>query len=201
MLLITFFFYEQQIEDFTKANSDLQTSLKLHKTSLHRVQKKLMLVAKERECYKQLIDSYEKDLTITTAASDINPDVQLRMKLDMVERSLTGYKELCADQEKQLLASRSLPDSGLSSTFSEAYERFKKDLEVLRQENERLRRRKEELELMVEQIYLKGAYNLENKYKIVHMSANPNTEAQEKHQNEVEKLQAEVLVCIFWSFI
>lgn len=194
LVLHVLFFYEQKIEVFTKANSDLQTSLKYHKTSLHRVQKKLMLVAKERECYKQLIDSYEKDLTITNAASDINTDVQLRMKLDMVERSLNGYKELCATQEKELLASKSLPDLGMSSTISENYERFKKDMEVLRQENERLRRRKEELELMVEQISLKGAYNLDNKYKVVHMSANPNTEAQEKHQNEVEKLQAEVCV-------
>lgn len=156
-----------------------------------------MLVAKERECYKQLIDSYEKDLTISNAASDINPDVQLRMKLDMVEKSLIGYKDLCADQEKELLASKSLPDLGLSSTLSENYERFKKDMEVLRQENERLRRRKEELELLLEQISLKGAYNLGSKYKVVHMSMNPNAEAQEIHQNELEKLQAEVsLYCV-----
>lgn len=116
------------------------------------------------------------------------------MKLDMVERSLNGYKELCAAQETELKASKSLPDLGMSSSISESYERFKKDMEVLRQENERLRRRKEELELMVEQLSLKGAYNLDNKFKVVHMSMNPNAEAQETYQNEVEKLQAEVSV-------
>lgn len=72
-------------------------------------------------------------------------------------------------------------------------------MEVLRQENERVRRRKEELELMVEQMSLKGAYNLDNMYKVVHMSTNPNSEAQEAYQNEVEKLQAEVIVYLNYS--
>lgn len=75
-----------------------------------------MLVAIERDSLKQLIESYQKDLTITNAGSEINPDVQLRMKLEMVEKSLIGYKELCAAQEKELNASKSLPDLGLNST-------------------------------------------------------------------------------------
>lgn len=54
---------KQELDVFKKANENLQTSLKYHKTSMHRVQKKLSLVAKERDCYKQLIDNYEKDLT------------------------------------------------------------------------------------------------------------------------------------------
>lgn len=53
----------KELEILTKSNDNLQTSLKYHKTSMHRVQKKLSLVAKERDCYKQLIDNYEKDLT------------------------------------------------------------------------------------------------------------------------------------------
>lgn len=53
----------RELDMVNKANEHLQTSLKYHKTSMHRVQKKLSLVAKERDCYKQLIDNYEKDLT------------------------------------------------------------------------------------------------------------------------------------------
>lgn len=175
-----------------KANSDLLTSLRCHKTSLHKAKKKLELLDKERNCYKQLLDSYEKDLTITNVTSNNNSDVQLRMKLDMLEKILNEYKERCAAQDEELLASKSLPDLGMSPTFSESYIRLKNDLETERQEKERLRRRKEELELMVEQINLKGAYNLDNQYKVVHMSMNPNAEAQQSYQHEVEKLQAEV---------
>lgn len=54
---------QKQLEIYTKANDNLQTSLKFHKKTMHRVQKKLSLVANERDCYKQLIDNYEKDLT------------------------------------------------------------------------------------------------------------------------------------------
>lgn len=54
---------KRQAEVWQKSVADLQTSLKQHKNSLHRVQKKLQLVASERDCYKKLIENYEKDLT------------------------------------------------------------------------------------------------------------------------------------------
>lgn len=54
---------KKELEVVTKNNDQLQTSLRYHKTSMHRVQKKLSLVAKERDCFKLLIDNYEKDLT------------------------------------------------------------------------------------------------------------------------------------------
>lgn len=55
--------YKNELELCKKFSASLQTSLKHHKNSMHRVQKKLSLVAKERDCYKQLIENYEKDLT------------------------------------------------------------------------------------------------------------------------------------------
>lgn len=50
-------------EQLQKKLEDLKRSLKHHQTILHRVQKKLHLVVGERDCWKQLLDSYEKDLT------------------------------------------------------------------------------------------------------------------------------------------
>lgn len=43
--------------------TDLKNSLKQHQNILHRVQKKLQQVAKERDCYRGLVDSYDQDLT------------------------------------------------------------------------------------------------------------------------------------------
>jgi mitotic spindle assembly checkpoint protein MAD1 len=54
---------KQQNEVHVKQTDDLKRSLKHHQTILHRVQKKLQLVARERDFFKQLLDSYEKDLT------------------------------------------------------------------------------------------------------------------------------------------
>lgn len=50
-------------EQLQKQLEDHKRSLKHHQSILHRVQKKLHLVVGERDCWKQLLDSYEKDLT------------------------------------------------------------------------------------------------------------------------------------------
>lgn len=52
-----------QCESYVKAITDMKNALKHNQTLLYRVQKKLMLVAKERECYKQVIEHYEKEVT------------------------------------------------------------------------------------------------------------------------------------------
>lgn len=52
-----------QAELQKKQIEDLNRGLKHHQTILSRLQKKLQLVAKERDAYKQLLDNYEKDLT------------------------------------------------------------------------------------------------------------------------------------------
>lgn len=105
------------------------------------------------------------------------------MKIDMLEKTLVGYKEMCATLEQELHMSKSLPDLGKISTFfksiklivflflglespnAENYEKFKKDLEQLRQDNERLQKRKDELEILLEHSSLKGAYNID-KFKV-----------------------------------
>lgn len=53
----------QQVVTLTKTNNDLQIVLKNHKESFHKVQRKLRLVVSERDCYKQLIENYEKNVT------------------------------------------------------------------------------------------------------------------------------------------
>ena len=55
-------------------------------------------------------------------------------------------------------------------TNTEQYEHLKKELEKLRAENERLQRRKNELELFVEQTNLKDAYDIRpeaKEYKVM----------------------------------
>lgn len=183
---------EKQLEVQTKATENLQTSLKYHKTSMHRVQKKLMLVARERDCYKQLIENYEKDLTISgPAASDVQPDGQVRLKLEMVERMVDEYKEMCSGLEAELQSAKNMPDLGVDPVNGEHYEQFKRDMAVLRHENEQLQRRKNELELMLEHSSLKGAYDAE-RFKVVHLAVSPLAEAAEAHAVELDKLRAEV---------
>lgn len=46
-----------------KNNEDLNKALQHRSSVIQKIQKKLMLVAKERDLYKNLVDSVEKDLT------------------------------------------------------------------------------------------------------------------------------------------
>lgn len=194
--------YKQKCEIYNKNLEELNVALKRHKAFKDRVQKKLLLVSKERDCYKQLLENFEKDLTISNPIADLSStETQLKTRIEMLEKTLSGYKDMCASLEKELNHAKTLPNADNTSdqssvnmsvdTTAAGYEHFKKELDTLRMENERLRRRKEELELELEHRCLKGDFNIE-KYKVVHLKMNPAHEAYENSDNLIEKLQAEV---------
>lgn len=193
--------FKQKCEIYMQNIDELSAELKRYKAFKARVQKKLLLVSKERDCYKQLLENFEKDLTISnpTATMDMSTtENQLRVRVEMLEKTLLGYKDMCTALEKEVtLCKLSNVDSGteqngnMSVDSTVGYEHYKKELDTLRVENERLRRRKEELELELEHRCLKGDFNM-NKYKVVHLKQNPASEAYESAENVIEKLQAEV---------
>lgn len=152
----------QQNELYVKTNETLTTNLRNYKTALQRMQKKLALIVKERDCFKNLLENYEKDLTISAQSFDSHADIELKSRLDVVEKSLTGYKEICATLEKELEIARSANNelNGGLPTSCEQNEHLHKELEKLRMENDRLQRRKDELEMLCEQSKMKEAFNI-----------------------------------------
>lgn len=126
----------QQIAVLTKSNNDLHIVLKNHKEGFHKVQRKLRLVVSERDCFKQLIENYEKNVTskcrmrtgvlsscnlltltdrlvFTVSGSETTvTDIQLRLRLEMLEKTVAGYKDMCASLEKELQSVKSSPDYG-----------------------------------------------------------------------------------------
>lgn len=52
-----------QVENYAKVLAEYEEAMKAKQTLCHRIQKKLILVAKERDCYKQVIEHYEKETT------------------------------------------------------------------------------------------------------------------------------------------
>ncbi|XP_062533666.1 mitotic spindle assembly checkpoint protein MAD1-like [Armigeres subalbatus] len=175
---------EKQLEDYKR-------SLKHHQAILHRVQKKLHLVVGERDCWKQLLDSYEKDLTINPTNVS-NQEAQMRTRIEMLEKQLNGYKELNAKLEGELQSVKSMPDMSMDSALtSEQYEKLRREIDSLRMENERLKKRKEDLELELENVTLRAEIN-RDRFKVVQFTDSPANEAYEAHRNEIEKLQAEI---------
>lgn len=101
----------QQNEMHRKTTDNLTAALRSHKNGLHILKKKLTLVAKERDVFKNLIETYEKDLTLTAPNMDMHPDSELKSRLEIVERSLAGYKELCETLEQELQVARTASKS------------------------------------------------------------------------------------------
>lgn len=188
-------FVLQQNETSTKLIESLRKSLKSHQTVLGKLQKKLLLVTAERDSQRQLLENYEKDLTITQGVPNHNTENQQnRIRIEMLEKTVNGYKELCAKLEVELAELRGHPGQldGVSSA-NDQYKTLRNDLEILRSENEKLKKRKNELEIEIENFTLR--HNLmgnDDRLKILHFKQNPTAIANEEKANELAKLKAEV---------
>lgn len=112
----------------------------------------------------------------------------------MLEKTITGYKDLCAKLETELAEVRGHPgklDDVLGG--NDQYETLRKDLDALRVENEKLKKRKNELEIEIENLTLRqNVMGTDDRFKVVHLKMNPTMMAQEQIANEIAKLKAEV---------
>ncbi|KFB51409.1 AGAP006632-PA-like protein [Anopheles sinensis] len=186
---------QTQNEILEKNLSEHKRSLKYHQSVMHRVQKKLQLVIGERDFLKQLLESYEKDLTINQSVV-ANQDGSMRSRMEMLEKTLAGYQELCQKLEAEIQSSKGLPDLALGSALtSEQYERLRKEIDDMRMHNERLQRRKDELELELENQLLRAATMSEQGVKpkpLMHLKDSPAVEAFENQNALVGQLNAEI---------
>lgn len=111
----------------------------------------------------------------------------------MLEKTVSGYKELCAKLETELAEVRGHPGQLDGVVGSEQYQELRKDLDSLRTENEKLKKRKNELEIEIENLTLRhNVMGSDDRYKVVHFKMNPTAIAQEQVANELAKLKAEV---------
>lgn len=112
----------------------------------------------------------------------------------MLEKTVSGYKDLCAKLESELAEARGHPgqlDGVVGS--NDQYESLRKDLDSLRAENEKLKKRKNELEIEIENLTLRhNVMGSDDRFKVVHFKMNPTAVAQEQVANEIVKLKAEV---------
>jgi mitotic spindle assembly checkpoint protein MAD1 len=111
----------------------------------------------------------------------------------MLEKTVNGYKELCAKLETELAEVRGHPGQLDGVIGSDQYQELRKDLDSLRTENEKLKKRKNELEIEIENLTLRhNVMGSDDRYKVVHFKMNPTAIAQEQVANELVKLKAEV---------
>ncbi|KAK2582197.1 hypothetical protein KPH14_004550 [Odynerus spinipes] len=134
-----------------------------------RLQKKMMLVTRERDSYRQQLDLYEKEMTIDSSNAIIE-------RVPALERAIEGYRELVAKLEADL-------ESIEGGNQRDECNKLKEEIERLKGE--------------IEHRALKGDFNCNA--KVLHFTMNPaaiaEQQAEEKQKalmRELEELRAKV---------
>ncbi|XP_012265066.2 mitotic spindle assembly checkpoint protein MAD1 [Athalia rosae] len=134
---------------------------------ISRLQKKMMLVSRERDSYRQQLDLYEKEMTV-------DGNSVLTERVPALERAIDGYRELVRKLESDLEAAEDCVQKAQCQKLREEVDRLKGELEHRA---------------------LKGDFNCNA--RVLHFKMNPaamaEKQAEEKHLallREVEELRA-----------
>ncbi|XP_044744897.1 mitotic spindle assembly checkpoint protein MAD1 [Coccinella septempunctata] len=165
------------------------------KNLIHRMQKKLLLVSRERDSYRLQLDSYERDLTMTVNTTALGSQAAnqvqgLKERVQELEKIVSEYRDLVAKLENDIQYAESEFGSDLPPVKLEQISRLQNDLERLKQENTRLRERKDQLEIQLEE-YIVGNDTLRGG-NVYHLANNPLTECINQREVLIDKLQDEV---------
>lgn len=96
-----------ELEKTKNLHKELQNTEKQRQNMMHRMQKKLSLVTRERDSYRLQLDSYEKDLTIcfnqaSSGSASYSQQQSQRERIEALERIVEDYKDLVAKLESDL---------------------------------------------------------------------------------------------------
>ncbi|XP_042239983.1 mitotic spindle assembly checkpoint protein MAD1-like [Homarus americanus] len=157
---------------------------------IKRLQRKLFLVTKERDSLKEILTSYESEITI-------NHSVVSQERIIKLEDLMKMYKEELERLEKELDAScNSITNE---TQVQEKFQRkedakkissLEKNILELQAEVTKVTQAKEILDLRLENRALKGDYD-PLKTKVLHFENNPLSKAIESRGTEIHKLQTE----------
>ncbi|CAL4125588.1 unnamed protein product, partial [Meganyctiphanes norvegica] len=175
-----------------KAKLEKQQQNTEHNANLiKRLQRKLMLITKERDSLKGVLTSYESEVTINH--SQVSQD-----RIMKLESQLAAYKEEIHRLEEELESALKSVVEGTSPAKiphkdpadADKIKELEKKVLELQVQMESLNNEKEVLELRLESRALKGDYD-PTKTKILHFENNPLAKARENRENEIEHLRTE----------
>ncbi|XP_006167928.1 mitotic spindle assembly checkpoint protein MAD1 isoform X2 [Tupaia chinensis] len=178
-----------------------------HEALARRLQKRVLLLTKERDGMRAILGSYDSELT----QAEYSPQLTRRMREaeDMVQKvhahsteveaqlsqaleDLGGQKQRAdmLEMELKMLKSQSssAEQSFLFSREEESLLRLK--IEELEGERSRLEEEKKMLEMQLERRTLQGDYD-QSRTKVLHMSLNPTSVAKQRLREDRDRLQEE----------
>ncbi|XP_031327824.1 mitotic spindle assembly checkpoint protein MAD1 isoform X2 [Photinus pyralis] len=179
-----------ELEKCQNLISDLQASDQHKQNLIRRMQKKLLLVSRERDSYRLQLDSYERDLTMTvSSANAAQGGVQQsqRDRIENLERIVDGYRDMVSKLESDLQKSEPTINRETIPIRVEQMSRLQDEIDHLKMDNDHLREQRDNLEIQLEKLSDPG--NDVNSGRIVHLTRNPLAEQIQQHENELESLK------------
>ncbi|ELV11019.1 Mitotic spindle assembly checkpoint protein MAD1 [Tupaia chinensis] len=159
-----------------------------HEALARRLQKRVLLLTKERDGMRAILGSYDSELT----QAEYSPQLTRRMREaeDMVQKVHAHSTEVELEMELKMLKSQSssAEQSFLFSREEESLLRLK--IEELEGERSRLEEEKKMLEMQLERRTLQGDYD-QSRTKVLHMSLNPTSVAKQRLREDRDRLQEE----------
>ncbi|XP_018334311.1 mitotic spindle assembly checkpoint protein MAD1 [Agrilus planipennis] len=186
---------QSELEKNQKHLAEVGKSLQQRQNLIHRMQKKLLLISRERDSYRLQLDSYERDLTVcmiqpstSSCSATSNPQQTQKNRIESLEKIIEGYRDMVAKLENELQTIEHDPTSDVTPVRMEQIERLLKEIDILKTNNAQLRGRCDQLEVQLEEICI-GQDS--NKGRIIHLKKNPLSESIEEKEKTIERLQEE----------
>ncbi|XP_073931488.1 mitotic spindle assembly checkpoint protein MAD1 isoform X4 [Castor canadensis] len=178
-----------------------------HEALARRLQKRVLLLTKERDGMRAILGSYDSELT----QAEYSPQLtrRLREAEDMVQKvhahstemeaqlsqaleELGGQKQRADTLEMELKMLKSQPSCAEPSFpfCREEVDSLRLKVEELERERSRLEQENTTLEMQLERRALQGDYD-QSKTKVLHMTLNPTSVAKQRQREERDRLQEE----------
>ncbi|GBP62871.1 Mitotic spindle assembly checkpoint protein MAD1 [Eumeta japonica] len=162
----------------TKLN-DLQTVRKNQESLIHRFQKRLLLVTRERDSYRQQLDYYEKELTVTLCGEvGAGSASLLAARVEQLEKALQGYRDLLDKHDNE-------NNSKALELLRVEVSKWRDEAESARRDVNKLRTQRDNLQAQIERLI--GAST-----KVLHLADNPAEQAHKQVQMDLDAAQEEI---------
>ncbi|XP_052367140.1 mitotic spindle assembly checkpoint protein MAD1 [Oncorhynchus keta] len=176
---------------------------------VRRLQKRVLLLTKERDGMRAILESYDSELSSSDytpqlsrrlrEAEDVltktqNHNTEMEVLLTKAQEEAGALKLQVQTMELELEVMKKQQDSvaeGIPLATNEEVNTLRLKIEELEGERQRLEEQNDVLELRLERHNLQGDYN-PVKTKVLHFSLNPTSMAKQQRVEEVEALRAEV---------
>ncbi|XP_032053380.1 mitotic spindle assembly checkpoint protein MAD1 isoform X1 [Aythya fuligula] len=178
-----------------------------HEALVRRLQKRVLLLTKERDGMRAILESYDSELTPSEHSPQLNRrmreaeemvqklhahNTELEAQLSQVLEEVGNHKQRAEmlEVEMKVLKSQECTAEQSTSITKEEIDSLRLKIEELEAERSKLEEENRSLEMKLEKLTLQGDYD-PSKTKVLHFSMNPASLAKQQRKEEQQQLQEE----------